>query len=220
MEDYRQNRVNIPQNHYRQDKRTACSKRALVNKAPNKPTAQRVLVSSAIALLLLGCNDLNSKPSRPDYANDLPASEAPTSASPPAQTSLTTEDNVSARPAVESDEIARRLPLAGIEDPQEAKDFLSAMKTAAIGEDKDAIANLIHYPFTTYEAGSAQKEYGSSEAFLTDFDEIVTDNVLLAMTNARYEDLFINDQGVMIGDGEVWFMKYDDGIEIKSINSF
>ncbi|MEM9947576.1 MAG: hypothetical protein AAF810_16180 [Cyanobacteria bacterium P01_D01_bin.36] len=113
-----------------------------------------------------------------------------------------------------------RLEMAGIADPQEAKDFLAQMSTAAAKGDRDAIAGLIRYPFTTYDTGNVQKEYGSPPAFLADFDEIVTDNVLAVMQNASYDDLFVNYQGAMIGNGAVWFMKYDEGVRIKAINSF
>ena len=122
-------------------------------------------------------------------------------------------------PAAGQEDLAMRLTLAGIDDPQEAKDFLAALRTAALSNDRDAIANLIHYPFTSYDTGESQNVYSSPAEFLSYFDEIVTNSVLIAMQNASYDALFVNYQGAMIGNGEVWFMKYDEGVRIKSINS-
>jgi hypothetical protein len=118
-----------------------------------------------------------------------------------------------------SESIAQRLAIAGIEDPQAAKDFIAQMNTAATNEDADAIANLIHYPFTTYNLGEPLKTYTTPAELLTDFDQIVTPAVLAAMSQANYDDLFANDQGAMIGNGTVWFNPFDEGLKIQAINS-
>lgn len=56
--------------------------------------------------------------------------------------------------------------------------------------------------------------------FLAAYDKIVTAKVRNAITAQRYATLFANWQGVMIGDGEVWFSGVGDGntVRITAIN--
>lgn len=186
----------------------------------NSRFAQKVWIALAIALLSFGCNQAPTPPGSPtasDITTDAPKIE-PTGTE---NTIVAIEENpADSSPVPASDDIATRLEIAGITDPQAARDFLSAMRVAAAAGDRDAIANLVRYPFTTYDAGSVQKEYVSSKEFISDFDNIVTASVISAMKDASYDELFVNYQGAMIGDGEVWFMGYDEGIRIKAINGF
>lgn len=196
----------------------------------NYLACKRTLVSlGCVVLLLFSCHSPSVPEPVPESMATAPRPIASSTEAPAEDTSSMSaialenkpsEDASSEQmPAAGQEDLAMRLALVGIDDPQEAKDFLAAMKTAAMGNDRDAIASLIHYPFTTYNTDDAQNVYRSPAEFLSHFDEIVTDSVLTAMQNASYEDLFVNYQGAMIGNGEVWFMKYDEGIEIKSINS-
>jgi hypothetical protein len=52
---------------------------------------------------------------------------------------------------------------------------------------------------------------------LADFDTIFTAPVREQIRAARYETLFINHKGAMIGDGEVWFEKREQ-IAITAVN--
>ncbi|MFK8185803.1 MAG: hypothetical protein AB8B99_20695 [Phormidesmis sp.] len=195
--------------------------------------SMRWWVGLAGAMLLVGCN----QPSAPSsvVTESKPAETVETDTPSSSDASLTEsarEESAREESAREESapaetqlspaqaEATARLELAGIEDLQEAEDFLNAMSVAATQGNKEAIANLIHYPFTTYDTGEPQKEYESPAEFLTDFDQVVTDSVLTAMKTASYDDLFVNYQGAMIGNGAVWFMKYDEGVRIKAINSF
>ncbi|MEM9092840.1 MAG: hypothetical protein AAGC93_29450 [Cyanobacteria bacterium P01_F01_bin.53] len=80
------------------------------------------------------------------------------------------------------------------------------------------VSDLVHYPFTTYDSGEPLKTYESSAAFLEDFRQVVTPTVIEAMSNAQYSELFSNYQGVMIGNGEVWFDQVNQDLKIKAIN--
>ena len=44
----------------------------------------------------------------------------------------------------------------------------------------------------------------SAKAFVQHYDAIVTPEIAKAVTEQKYEDLFVNSQGVMFGDGQVW----------------
>lgn len=122
--------------------------------------------------------------------------------------------------------VTERLVIASISDPQAVRVFLSAMREAAgacetgcgTEQSRDAIARLVHYPFTTYEAGEIVETYNAPEDLLVDFEQVITQPVLDAMREVRYESLFANYQGVMIGNGEVWFSEFDEGLRIRAIN--
>jgi hypothetical protein len=134
--------------------------------------------------------------------------------SPPAPNSAMTPDNPDVQAPADE-----RLAVAGFEDPQALKDFLMDIQAAAIAQDRPAIAALVHYPFTTYDSGEPLKTYDTAEELLNDFDQVITPAVIKAMAEASYDDLFVNYQGVMLGNGQVWLQPFDEGIKIRAINS-
>ncbi|MEL6814758.1 MAG: hypothetical protein AAFP03_08080 [Cyanobacteria bacterium J06598_3] len=131
-----------------------------------------------------------------------------------------------APPSPEEKAVTERLVIASINDPQAVRVFLAQMREAAAAceagceseQSRDAIARLVHYPFTTYDAGEVVETYNAPEDLLVDFEQVVTQPVLNAMREVQYESLFANYQGVMIGNGEVWFSEFDEGLKIKAIN--
>ena len=114
--------------------------------------------------------------------------------------------------------VTERLADMGIENPEAVKTFLADMRAAASSQNQEAIADLVRYPFTTYDTGEPLKTYESSAALLEDFNQVVTPTVIEAMRNAQYSELFSNYQGVMIGNGEVWFDQVDQSLKIRAIN--
>lgn len=112
-----------------------------------------------------------------------------------------------------------RLFLANITNPQDARNFLAQMRSAASNVDPLALAELVHYPFVTYDSGRPVKTYATSTDLLRDFEQIFTPRVITAMRDAQYSELFVNYQGAMISNGTVWFFQYSEGIKIKAINS-
>ena len=114
--------------------------------------------------------------------------------------------------------VTERLAVAGIEDPQATKDFIAKMREAASAGDKETIASLVRYPFTTYDAGEPIDTYETASDLLANYEQVVTPDVIEAMAAARYADLFANYQGAMIGNGAVWFSQFGDEIEITAIN--
>lgn len=108
--------------------------------------------------------------------------------------------------------------LAGIERPREVQDFLNGLKVASERNDLKALAARVRYPFTTYAAGVPLKTYATPTELLADVDRLFTPRVLSAIQEQRVGSLFVNDQGVMIGGGEVWFDGFDGEIRIKAVN--
>jgi len=107
----------------------------------------------------------------------------------------------------------------GFKDPSEVRRVVSELRIAAAHGDRLAIATAIHYPFVTYDHGDPVKSYATPTEVLADYETLFSEHVLNALRNARYEDLFVQDQGAMVADGEVWLAQFEEGVRIKAINS-
>lgn len=82
--------------------------------------------------------------------------------------------------------------------------FFAKLQKAVSGSDKETVAGLISYPFQARIKGKAIK-IRDARHFIADYDKVITANVAGAIAKQSYATLFVNAQGVMIGDGEVWF---------------
>ncbi|WP_368566046.1 hypothetical protein [Pseudoxanthomonas sp. UTMC 1351] len=71
--------------------------------------------------------------------------------------------------------------------------------------DKDAatVASLVKYPFTATIDGK-RVDIANGEAFVQQYDKIVTPAIANAITQQKYSELMVNYKGVMFGSGEAW----------------
>jgi hypothetical protein len=130
------------------------------------------------------------------------------------------QDGNTAPPEQTLADLEAKLRFHGFHEPAGVKRLLGELREAARRCDKTALANAIHYPFTTFDHGSPVREYTSAADVLADYSAIFTGRVLDALRESRYESLFVRDQGAMVGRGEeVWLLQYDEGVRIKAINS-
>lgn len=89
-------------------------------------------------------------------------------------------------------------------DHKPYEQFFTKLKKAVVDGDKDTVASMIDYPFQARIEGKAVK-IRDEKHFVADYDQIVTSKVKDAVAKQTYETLFANWQGVMIGNGELWF---------------
>jgi hypothetical protein len=82
--------------------------------------------------------------------------------------------------------------------------FLGRLKQATASSNWSQVATLIAYPITMRLAGQKTK-IASPRAFLSHVGEIMTPKVINAIQAQDFGGIFANSEGVMIGDGEVWF---------------
>lgn len=115
-------------------------------------------------------------------------------------------------------ELEKRLRFHGFNDVDAVRAELASLRDAAERSDKRALVGAIHYPLTLYERGLPIRRFESPEDALADFDSLFTSLVLESLMAARFRDLFVRDQGAMIGGGEVWLYQFDEGVRIKAIN--
>ncbi len=97
--------------------------------------------------------------------------------------------------------------------------FFENLKKAVAAGDKSAVAGMIDYPFHARISGKALKIRDAAH-FVAEYDRIITVKVKTALQAQTYETLSANWQGVMVGDGEVWFSGVGDAdvIRITAIN--
>lgn len=169
------------------------------------------------ALLLAAC----SQPAPPAE----PAADAPppmTGATPAEAAASTTPDAVAApqaaaehatdatdatatpaeaSPAVEpaaGDARARIETLLG--DAAQYEKVFDAFKTAVVAGDRPAVVEEVRFPLNI----SGGKKITGPGEFQRNYEKIITPAVVKAVSAQEFGNVFVNQQGVMIGDGQVW----------------
>jgi hypothetical protein len=110
-----------------------------------------------------------------------------------------------------------RLKMLHIEDKQIVVDFLDALKTAARTKDRKAMSKLVSYPLSVNKKKKSVA-YKTPATLLANFDTVFTPAVLEAIQRAEYEQLFVNIDGIMLGNGEIWCRNADGAIRIFVVN--
>ena len=82
--------------------------------------------------------------------------------------------------------------------------FFQELKDAVIRDDRKKVAGLVHYPLNVF-VGRRRMVVRSSPELLKRYREVFNDNVVRAMKAQEPDMLFANWQGVMVGDGQIWF---------------
>lgn len=86
-------------------------------------------------------------------------------------------------------------------------DSFEALQAALAIDDRESIAALVRYPFRTVIDGE-RYFLESEESVLGFYDDLFTPEVIAAVRAQKYEELFVNQDGVMFGNGEVWMTDF------------
>ncbi len=159
------------------------------------------------ALLLAAC----SQPAPPaEPAADAPP---PMTGSTPAEAAASTTPDPAAAPqaaaehasetpapaaADEGDGRARIDSVLG--DAAQYEKVFNAFKTAVVGGDRAAVVEEVRFPLNI---AGGKKITGPGE-FQRNYEKIITPAVVKAISEQEFDKVFVNQQGVMIGDGQVW----------------
>ena len=81
----------------------------------------------------------------------------------------------------------------------EVRAVFNEMKSSVARDDRKSLCRLANYPLRT-SAGRIGQESLCRARHRTIFN----DRVVSAIRAQKFEELFVNWQGIMIGDGEVW----------------
>ncbi|HEY6413225.1 MAG TPA: hypothetical protein VIX42_06040 [Edaphobacter sp.] len=81
--------------------------------------------------------------------------------------------------------------------------LVTDLQQAVARHDPAAVAALVHYPIRVKLHGKPT-DLNTPKAFIKNYDNIITPDIAAVIGKQRYEDLFVNYQGAMFGEGEVW----------------
>ncbi len=142
------------------------------------------------ALLLAAC----SQPAPPAE----PAADAP----PPMEAGAAVTP--AAEPAAPAADVPAEDARARIEavlgDAAQYEKVFNAFKTAVVGGDRAAVVEEVRFPLNI----SGGKKITGPGEFQRNYEKIITPVVVKAVSEQDFGKVFVNQQGVMIGDGQVW----------------
>ncbi len=105
---------------------------------------------------------------------------------------------------------------AGINDPIALKLMIKKLKQWSVVNNKASIAAYIDYPLQN------DKTISSSAIFLQQYDKVFNVSVKKALNEENLSQIFRRDNGVMIGNGDIWIDNISkngvDDYKITSIN--
>lgn len=81
--------------------------------------------------------------------------------------------------------------------------FVTNLQQAVAKHDAAGVAALVHYPLAVKLRGKPAI-IRTPQSFIADYDRILTPEIAAAVEKQKYEDLFVNYQGAMFGNGQVW----------------
>ncbi|MEN5060796.1 hypothetical protein [Luteimonas sp. TWI1416] len=79
----------------------------------------------------------------------------------------------------------------------------TALQKGVAAHDAKAVAALPIYPLRVKVAGQ-EREIADAAAFEREYDRIITADIARAVVAQTFDALFVNAQGVMLGNGQVW----------------
>lgn len=107
----------------------------------------------------------------------------------------------------------------GIDDAKQIPLFITRLQKAVADGDKQAVAKLVSYPLVTVIEGK-DVELDGEAAFVKHYDQIMTEALKKSVLgqSLKPEDVFVNKQGVMVGDsGQIWVLPDGDALRISEI---
>ncbi|WGF86859.1 DUF1176 domain-containing protein [Marinivivus vitaminiproducens] len=88
-------------------------------------------------------------------------------------------------------------------DPAAYRRFIGTFQAAVRRHDAQAVAAMVDYPLGATIDGR-ERTIANADAFVAAYDRIVTLPIAAAVQDEAIEAMMVNDQGVMLGQGEVW----------------
>ncbi|WFD09850.1 hypothetical protein [Tepidibacter hydrothermalis] len=102
-----------------------------------------------------------------------------------------------------------RYYVGGIDDPVKFEEMFNEVKKFVSEDNKEKVSEYILYPLRVNHDKST-REIKTPQEFIENYDNIFTKEVKEALLNQDVKDTFVNYQGVMVGNGEIWFGSSQD----------
>lgn len=107
----------------------------------------------------------------------------------------------------------------GVKSESQVTQFLTQLQKAVAAGDRQAVAKMVSYPLMAVIDGQ-DVEIAAEADFVARYDQILTEDVradILAQ-GLKAEDVFVNKDGVMVGDsGRIWALPDGKGLRISEI---
>jgi len=100
--------------------------------------------------------------------------------------------------------IKHRYAAIGVRDPETVHRNSQAFWMAVKRDDRKTAASLIRYPIRV-DTSAGRKRYASAEELLADYELIFTPAFRERIAKGLPRNMFVRDQGAMLGGGQVWF---------------
>ena len=98
---------------------------------------------------------------------------------------------------------------AGISDVKGLKLFLKQVQQWVIANDRQKLAAAVKYPL---------KNISNEKDLIAAFDTVFTKEVRAAFTMINFNQVFRNQNGVMLDGGKVWISQFGNDFKIFAIN--
>jgi hypothetical protein len=144
-----------------------------------------------VALVLLAVISVTgcSKPPATPKPHETPSATSPAQPAPPsAPTNSATDQSIA----------------ANVGDPAKFRELMTSLQQAVQKHDASAVAALVSYPMDINPHTKKVLHIRTPEAFVAQYDSIITPHVAEVVAKQKYDKLFVNYQGAMLGDGELW----------------
>ncbi|MBZ9622098.1 hypothetical protein G9F71_004390 [Clostridium sp. FP2] len=115
--------------------------------------------------------------------------------------------------------VKNRYEVIGITNVKEFEKSFNIIKSLVQNNEISKVANYVSYPLNVNKKDKKIK-IKSKENFIKSYNTIITEDVKKALLNQDVTKTFVNYQGVMVGDGEVWFTHIKNKAMIYAINIF
>ena len=103
-----------------------------------------------------------------------------------------------------SGSVKSRYAAIGVRDPETVHRPAQAFWRAVKSDDRKTAARLIRYPIRVSTAAGPRR-YASAEQLLVDYELIFTPRFRELIAQGLPRNMFVRDQGAMLGHGQVWF---------------
>lgn len=139
-------------------------------------------------------------PARPDTPTPPPMTAAPDDRT---ASAVESGPNAPADAAAQDAGQARTRIERVLGDADSYERVFKALQQGVASEDRAAVATLMRYPLRV-ETAAGKREITDAAAFQRDYAQIITTPVAQAIAAQSFDTVFANQQGVMIGSGQVW----------------
>jgi hypothetical protein len=163
------------------------------------------LIGTAMLLALAACRDPAPDPTVPavDSAKE-PATSAVRPADPAPSPTPTPAPTPTPTPTADDDPTAVNQSIDDLlGDHEHYQTVIHQFQQAVADKDAATVASLVNYPFTATIDGKRVK-IANGDAFVQQYEKIVTPAIAKAITQQKYSELMVNYKGVMFGSGEAW----------------